>query len=96
MAISGVLQISVLLIIFFNMIIGQPREILVDDEGPIMGVAKHAEYENEDNEDVPEHAPCHLEYQVMKRVVGTCIKLGRTARGCVSGNYLQPLHPECM
>lgn len=39
--------------------------------------------------------PCHMEYQVVKRVVGHCMKLGRSAKGCVAGNYLHPFHPAC-
>ncbi|KAJ8944303.1 hypothetical protein NQ318_021233 [Aromia moschata] len=79
------------------MILAQASEILIDDEGPIYKVEVHEEYENEDNvEDVVKHAPCHLEYQVIKKVVGTCIKLGKGTRACVSGNYLHPLHPECL
>lgn len=39
---------------------------------------------------------CHVEYQVMKRTIGKCVKLGRNLKGCASGNYIQPLHPECM
>lgn len=38
---------------------------------------------------------CHVEYQVMKRVIGKCVKLGRSLKGCAAGNYIQPLHPEC-
>ncbi|KAJ8974659.1 hypothetical protein NQ317_018878 [Molorchus minor] len=97
MAGSYILNISALFLISCNMILALSREILVDEEGPVFKVDKHEEYENNDNtEEFVEHAPCHMEYQVMKRVVGTCIKLGRTARGCVAGNYLHPLHPECM
>lgn len=45
---------------------------------------------------LPEEQLCHVEYQVMKRSLGKCIKLGRNLRGCASGNYIQPMHPECM
>ncbi|KAF7278163.1 hypothetical protein GWI33_008778 [Rhynchophorus ferrugineus] len=73
------------------------RDIFVSDEVPIYEV--EAAEKNEVNEDLKgeiEHAPCHMEYQVMKRVVGTCIKLGKSATGCVAGNYLHPFHPECI
>ncbi|XP_046735921.1 uncharacterized protein LOC124405237 [Diprion similis] len=39
---------------------------------------------------------CQVEYQVTKRAVGRCVKLGRDIRACVSGTYLDPFHPECM
>lgn len=38
---------------------------------------------------------CHVEYQVMKRTIGKCVKLGRSIKGCAAGNYIQPLHPDC-
>lgn len=38
---------------------------------------------------------CHIEFQVMKRAVGHCMKLGKTGKGCVSGTYIHPFHPEC-
>lgn len=38
---------------------------------------------------------CHVEYQVMKRVIGKCVKLGRSLKGCAAGNYIHPMHPEC-
>ncbi|KYB28121.1 hypothetical protein TcasGA2_TC032886 [Tribolium castaneum] len=67
---------------------GQSREILLDDDRPAVKA--------ENEEQFLQEVPCNMDYQVVKRVVGTCIKLGRSARGCVAGNYLQPLHPECM
>ena len=39
---------------------------------------------------------CHVEFQVMKRVAGRCMKLGKNSRGCVSGNYIHPFHPQCL
>ncbi|KAJ3630490.1 hypothetical protein MTP99_011684 [Tenebrio molitor] len=83
---------ATVLFLLVSRIMGHPRELLVDEEEP----AKVASSPVDDEEDPREEAPCHMEYQVMKRVIGTCIKLGRNARGCVAGNYLRPLHPECM
>lgn len=70
------------------------REILVDDDSPNAKTNNDATISNQ----IPgeENTACHMEYQVMKRVVGQCVKLGRTAKGCVAGNYLHPYHPECM
>lgn len=40
---------------------------------------------------------CHMEFQVLKRAVGHCVKIGKTARGCVSlSGYIHPFHPDCM
>lgn len=38
---------------------------------------------------------CHVEYQTVKRVIGKCVKLGRSLKGCAAGNYIEPMHPEC-
>ncbi|KAK5643950.1 hypothetical protein RI129_007795 [Pyrocoelia pectoralis] len=34
--------------------------------------------------------------RIIKKITGHCIKLGRSTRGCVSGNYLHAFHPDCM
>ncbi|KAG5894447.1 hypothetical protein JTB14_014894 [Gonioctena quinquepunctata] len=87
---------TVLLVTVFSNMVAEQREILIDDEGPMLKVTQN-EFGDDNAIDEPiAHATCHLEYQVVKRVVGTCIKLGRTTRGCVAGNYLHPLHPDCM
>lgn len=39
---------------------------------------------------------CHVEFTVLKRAVGRCIKLGKATRACVSGTYIHPFHPDCM
>lgn len=39
---------------------------------------------------------CHVEFTVLKRAVGHCIKLGKTTKACVSGTYIHPFHPDCM
>ena len=39
---------------------------------------------------------CHMEFQVMKRVTGHCVKIGKTTRGCVSGTYIHPFHHDCL
>ncbi|KAJ3657584.1 hypothetical protein Zmor_009373 [Zophobas morio] len=87
---------GVLALLLGGMVMAHPKEILVDEEGLVSPARKVAVMQVAQDEYVEDEAPCHLEYQVMKRVVGTCIKLGRSARGCVAGNYLHPLHPECM
>lgn len=39
---------------------------------------------------------CHIEFQVTKRAIGHCMKLGKTGKGCVSGTYIYPYHSECL
>jgi hypothetical protein len=51
---------------------------------------KHAVIE--DNNETP----CHVEFMVMKRAVGHCVKLGKRTTACVSGSYIHPFHQDCM
>ncbi len=41
---------------------------------------------------------CSVEFQVMKKLPGRCVRLGgkNGGRGCVSGNHLVPFHPDCL
>lgn len=39
---------------------------------------------------------CHLEFTVMKRATGHCMKLGKSTVACVSGTYVHPFHPDCV
>lgn len=34
--------------------------------------------------------------EVTQKLVGECIKLGRYARGCASGDYLEAYHQDCI
>lgn len=45
---------------------------------------------------VMEDNTCHVEFTVLKKAVGHCVKLGKATRACVSSTYIQPFHPECM
>ncbi|XP_043510814.1 uncharacterized protein LOC122529093 isoform X1 [Frieseomelitta varia] len=38
---------------------------------------------------------CQIEYQVTKKMPGNCFKLSRGVTGCVSGDYMNPFHPDC-
>lgn len=72
-------------------------EVILDDELP---PAVHASNEIPTPPAFPsgtatEEKFCHVEYQVMKRVIGKCVKLGRSLKGCAAGNYIHPMHPEC-
>lgn len=90
----GASGLMVVLMISLAMTDAFTREILVDDDNPSAKSANEGPISNQ----IPgeENTACHMEYQVMKRVVGQCVKLGRSAKGCVAGNYLHPYHPECM
>lgn len=40
---------------------------------------------------------CNVEFQVMKKFPGRCVRLGKNGgRGCVSGNHIIPFHPDCL
>jgi hypothetical protein len=45
---------------------------------------------------VMEANTCHVEFTVLKKAVGHCVKLGKATKACVSGTYIQPFHPDCM
>ncbi|CAG9855687.1 unnamed protein product [Phyllotreta striolata] len=79
----------------FPIMLTQQKEILMEEEIPILEADKQVEYINNDRMGEP-GVPCEVEYQVMKKEIGTCMRLGRTTRGCVAGHYLDLLHPECM
>lgn len=85
-----------LIVLFVAMVASHPREILVDEESSPSLKANTMRAFVTDDETAEDEATCHMEYQVVKRVAGHCMKLGRSARGCVAGNYLQPFHPECI
>lgn len=58
------LLISAFLVIFSSTLTDQSKEILIDEERPIIEVDKHEEYSQENIEESLEHSPCHMEYQV--------------------------------
>jgi hypothetical protein len=56
---------------------------------------------NNNNNNKPEldsldEQPCHVDYQVMKRYVGRCSKIGQNTKVCIAGNYIHPFHPACL
>lgn len=68
---------------------GHISEILLDDELPV--AVPHGNII-----EIDDSAQCHVEIQIMKRTAGKCIKIGRTTKACVAGNYVHPFHPDCM
>lgn len=71
---------------------GHVTELLLDDEIPPRIIASSSSSGEEHSDDIV--GTCHVEYTVMKR--GRCVKLGRNTRGCMSGSYIHPFHPECL
>ncbi|XP_028146661.1 uncharacterized protein LOC114340126 [Diabrotica virgifera virgifera] len=94
MAMRRLNLVALLLISGLTVIVSQQKEIVMDEDIPILKADKHIAYIN--NVPVEEIIPCHMEIQDTKEVVGTCVRLGRATRGCAAGNYLQPLHPQCL
>jgi hypothetical protein len=39
---------------------------------------------------------CHVEFTVIKKAIGHCVKIGKVMKACISGSYIHPLHPDCM
>ncbi|XP_033340342.1 uncharacterized protein LOC117228611 [Megalopta genalis] len=39
---------------------------------------------------------CEIEYQVTRKTIGKCVKLGHGLNGCVSENYVNPFHQDCI
>lgn len=86
-----------LLYLLINISSGHVTEVVLEDELPPHPPSSTIIDSTYVVPNIPEtERLCHVEYQVMKRSIGKCVKLGRNLKGCASGNYLQPLHPECM
>lgn len=45
---------------------------------------------------VVEENTCQVEFTVLKRAIGHCMKLGKATRACVSGTFIHPFHPDCI
>ncbi|XP_031828227.1 uncharacterized protein LOC116425126 [Nomia melanderi] len=48
----------------------------------------------ESSEDVGNQL-CEIEYQVTRKRIGKCVKLSHGLNGCISGEYMNPFHPDC-
>lgn len=66
MAYKSTSTISLLLAVLSLMVTAHSKEILIDEERPIIKMDSHEEYSHESFEETIEHAPCHMEYQVSK------------------------------
>ncbi|XP_017887558.1 uncharacterized protein LOC108629421 [Ceratina calcarata] len=38
---------------------------------------------------------CQIEYQITRKRAGKCVKVRDGVIGCVSGDYMNPFHPDC-
>ncbi|KAG5683315.1 hypothetical protein PVAND_012601 [Polypedilum vanderplanki] len=45
---------------------------------------------------VHDNGVCHVEFTVLKKSLGHCVKIGKTMRACISGTYFHPYHPDCI
>ncbi|XP_012344013.1 uncharacterized protein LOC105735914 [Apis florea] len=62
--------------------------IMVQDYPSMIKSMQDNSYDNNDR-------PCQIEYQIIKKRAGKCVKLSRGVTGCVSGDYMNPFHPDC-
>lgn len=53
-------------------------------------------FHSDDSPPTAEDNMCHVEFTIVKRAVGRCVKVGKAMRACVSGTYIHPFHPDCM
>ncbi|XP_076622668.1 uncharacterized protein LOC143342547 [Colletes latitarsis] len=49
----------------------------------------------QDNPDDRGDRLCQIEYQMTRRRAGKCVKIGNGMTGCISGDYMNPFHPDC-
>ncbi|XP_029032579.1 uncharacterized protein LOC114871168 isoform X1 [Osmia bicornis bicornis] len=38
---------------------------------------------------------CQIEYQVTRKRSGKCMQISNGITGCISGEYIDPFHPDC-
>lgn len=75
--------------------------ILEEDSPPVAAIASSSTgtVEGFDENGVNGLSGCSVEFQVMKKLPGRCVRLGGRnggGRGCVSGNHIIPFHPDCL
>lgn len=58
------LNILLFVIVFSPLVTSQSKEIIIDEERPLIRVDNHEGYSHESLEEAIEHAPCHMEYKV--------------------------------
>lgn len=72
MAHKRISLLSIILVVLTSPFTDQSKEILIDEERPIIKMDSHEEYPHESIEEAFEHAPCHMEYQVSKLFFFLC------------------------
>lgn len=72
--------------------------ILDEDSPPVAAIGSGASNIEGFDENGGNFIGCSVEFQVMKKIPGRCVRLGgkNGGRGCVSGNHIIPFHPDCM
>lgn len=74
--------------------------ILEEDSPPLAAIASsqgNIEGFDENGGNGISSSGCSVEFQVMKKFPGRCVRLGKNGgRGCVSGNHIIPFHPDCL
>lgn len=89
------LRLLTLLMVIYGVQRGESRlaEILFEEEDSPAAISAS----NLNHGSIPTpSSECHVEFTVLKRAVGRCIKVGKATRACISGTYFQPFHPDCM
>lgn len=72
-------------------------ELLFEEEdSPAVVVARPSTHAAVVLPPIVEDSSCHVEFTVVKRAAGRCVKVGKAMRACVSGTYIHPFHPDCM
>jgi hypothetical protein len=74
------------------------KEIFEEEEELQMPPAVVANHFSIPHVQAPAHdnGICHVEYTVLKKSVGHCVKIGKSMRACISGAYFHPYHPDCI
>ncbi|KAJ6647591.1 hypothetical protein Bhyg_02814 [Pseudolycoriella hygida] len=76
-------------------------EIILEEDSPavpaILSNANNLEGFDENGGNGIGTSGCSVEFQVMKKFPGRCVRLGKNGgHGCVSGNHIIPFHPDCL
>lgn len=89
-----ILVIVVTILLPLQMTKAHIMEIILEDDTPPAAAAAIANSNTADGFD--ESGGCSVEFQVMKKIPGRCVRLGGRGRGCVSGSHIIPFHPDCL
>lgn len=73
-------------------------EIILEQDSPPVAAIASSTGNIEGFDENGANGICSVEFQVMKKLPGRCVRLGGKGggRGCVSGNHIIPFHPDCL